>query len=113
MVDERKEIPLHRERLGLLDKDAQTKLVERKRKQLTQDMALVFNSEEGRRVLRYILNLGGFKKGKIGGNPQLGMDVLEGTLYNCAREQILLEILEFVPAYILKDCEYGIFDDLI
>ena len=111
-MTEEKSIPLHRERLNLPDKGEQQELTERKRKQLTQDMAVTFDSVEGRRVLRYMMNAGGFKKGKIGGNAQIGLDILHCVLYNTAREQLLLEIFEFIPARILKDAEYGAHDDL-
>ena len=113
MPEEKTDQPFHRERLGLPDKDAVQKLTEARKKQLSRDMAVCFNTAEGRRVLKYLLSLGGYKKGKIGGNPQLGMDVMEGTLYNASREQLILELIEFIPAYILKDCEYGVFDDFI
>jgi hypothetical protein len=112
MPEEKKEVPLHRERLGLLDKEAQGKLLERKRKLLSSDMAVCFNTPEGRRVLRYIMTICGYKKSKIGGNAALGMDILQGTYYNAAREQICLELIEFIPDYILKDAEFGIFSDL-
>jgi hypothetical protein len=110
--EEKSKVPLHKERMGLLDKDAQQKLQEAKRKALSSDMAVCFNTAEGRRVLRHILNICGYKRSKIGGNPQIGMDVHAGLLYNCAREQVAIELLDHIPAYILKDCEYGVFKDL-
>lgn len=110
---EKKVVPLHRERLNLPDNEDQQKLRELKRKQLKEDMREVFNTPAGRRVLRYLMNLGGYKKGKIGGNVQLGMDVLHGTLYNTAREQLILELVEFIPDNVLKDCEFGVFEDFL
>jgi hypothetical protein len=110
--EEKSKVPLHKERMGLLDKDTQYKLLEAKRKALSSDMAVCFNTAEGRRVLKYILNICGYRKGKVGGNPQLGMDVFQGTMYNAAREQVAIELIEHIPVYIMKDCEYGVFKDL-
>lgn len=112
-MDEKKAVPLHRERLNLPDHEDQQKLREQKKKQLKDDMRATFNTPAGRRVLRYLMNLGGYKRGKIGGNAQMGMDVLQGTLYNTAREQLVLELIEFVPDSVLKDCEFGVFEDLL
>ena len=109
---EEKEVPLHLKRLGLLNKDEQSLLLERKKKQLFRDMAATFTSMEGRRSLRYLLDLCGYKKSKVGGNPTLGMDVMAGTLYNSAREQVAIEFLEFIPADIRRDCEFGTFNEL-
>ena len=111
-MSEEKTIPLHRERLNLPDKVDQQKVNDIKKKQMSRDFAVVFNSVEGRRVLRFMMVLGGFKRPKIGGNTSLGMDVAYGTIYNAAREQLLLEIFEFVPSYILRDAEYGLHEDL-
>ena len=112
MAEEQKEIPMHRERLNLPDKVDQQKLTEAKRKQLSSDLKVCFSSVEGRRVLRYLMSICGYKKSKVGGNPNLGMDVSQGTLYNAARENVCIELLEFIPAYILKDVEYGNIDDI-
>jgi len=105
-------LPLHRERLGLLDKEVQQKVLDQKRKLLVRDMTICFSTIEGRRVLRYLMNICGPNKGKIGGNPQLGMDVLQGTFYNSCREQIWIEFKEFIPANILQKAEYGDMDEL-
>ena len=63
-------------------------------------------------MLKYLMLICGYRRQKIGGNPQIGMDIHAGLLYNCAREQIFIELAEFIPAYILKDAEYGVFEDL-
>ena len=112
MTEEKKEIPLHRERLGLPDRVDQQKLNAAKQKQLRRDMAFCFTTNEGRRVLRYLMNLAGYKKPKVGGNTQIGMDVLVGTVYNTAREGLLLEFIEHIPVDILRDCEFGTFSEL-
>jgi hypothetical protein len=112
MTEEKKEVPLHRERLNLPDKEEQQKLTEAKRKQLRSDMSLVFGTVEGRRVLRHLMEACGFRRGKIGGNPQIGMDIHAGLLYNCAREQVFIELTEFIRADILRDAEFGVSEDL-
>jgi hypothetical protein len=113
MADEKKkEIPLHRERLVDPKMEELKKLGEARRKQITSDMAFCFGTVQGRNALRFILNLCGYKQPKIGGNPALGLDILHGTFYNATREQIALEILEFIPDYIQKDVEHGNSQDL-
>jgi hypothetical protein len=107
MAEDKKDIPMHRERLNLPDKGAAQKVTDAKRKKLRQDMAKVFGPPEGRRVLRFLMDLGGYRTIKIGGNPQLGMDVKDGTFYNASREQIVIEFLEHIPVYILKDIIFG------
>ena len=114
MADEKKkEIPLHRERLNLPNKDELQKIKEKKKSQLAKDMAQTFNSVSGRATLRFILDICGYKKSKVGGNPALGMDVLVGTMYNSARENVAIEILDYVPDYIIRDVEHGTDRDLI
>ena len=113
MAEEKKpEIPMHRERLNLPDKEEQQKLSEKKRKQLSADLKICFGSVEGRRVLRYLANITGYGKNKLGGNPQIGLDFLHGVVYNATREQVFLELIEFLPAYILKDTLFGNIDDI-
>lgn len=112
MAEEKKEIPMHRERLNLPNKEEQQKLTEAKRKQLSADLKVCFSSIEGRRVLRYLMNICGYKKSKVGGNPALGMDVAQGTIYNAARENVCIELLEFIPPYIIKDVEYGTIEEI-
>ena len=109
---EKPHIPLHRERMGLPDNEEQKKLREAKVKQLKEDCRVTFSPPAGRRVLRYLMNLAGYKKSKVGGNPQLGMDVQIGTLYNAARELVVLELTEFIPQDILKDVEFGTFSEI-
>ena len=111
MIEE-KEVPLHRERLNLVDKNTFQQITEAKRKQLKQDMAKVFGPPEGRRVLRYLMNISGYKRSKIGGNQQIGMDVLTGTMYNTSREGLCLEFIEHIPNYILRDVEFGTFEEI-
>ena len=109
---EKPHIPLHRERMGLPDNEEQKKLREQKRKQLRLDCQETFNSPSARRVLRYLMDITGYRKGVIGGNPALGLDVIHGTFYNAIRLQIMIELLEFIPADIQKDCEFGVVSDL-
>ena len=109
---EEKYIPLHRERLNLPDPVVSSEAREKKHKQLIEDCRVTFSPAAGRRVLRYLFIQAGYKKPKIGGVPNLGMGVLETTLYNCAREQLILEILQFLPEEVLKDVEFGTFSEI-
>ena len=112
MSEEKTEQPFHRERLGLPDKDAAQKLTEARKKQLSRDMAVCFNTPEGRNVLRYLLTICGYAEGTIGGNVAMGMDILQGSFYNACRRQIAIEFIEFIPDYILKDVQFGKPEDL-
>jgi hypothetical protein len=104
---EKPHIPLHRERMGIPDNEEAKKLREQKIKQLKDDCRVTFSPPAGRRVLRYLMNIAGYKKSKVGGNPQLGMDVQTGTLYNAARELVILEMIDFIPQEVLRDVEFG------
>lgn len=113
MSEEKPHIPLHRERLGLPDNEAAKKLSDQRRKQLIDDFRAVFGTAAGRRVLRHFMGICGYKRQKIGGNPSLGLDVLQGTFYNATREQVFLEFIELIPQPVLRDCEFGVLDDLL
>lgn len=99
-------IPTHKQRLPLADKVQQAKLREAKLKHLKDDLAIVFSTQEGRRVLRYLMTEAGFQRNAVGGNPALGMDVAFGTIYNCGRESLYLELRQLIPARILKLVEF-------
>ncbi len=99
-------IPTHTQRSPSVDREKQTKEFERRAKQLRFDFAITFSTAEGRRVLKWIIEQSGYGKSNIGGNPGLGMDVLQGTLYNASRESLYLEMRQLIPAEILKQCEY-------
>lgn len=106
-MSKEKEIPMHRERLNLPDKEAVKKVQDEKRKKIMQDMAMTFGTPEGMRSLEIIAKLCGFGKTNVGANPQLGMDVRDGTLYNASREGVYKELRTFLPARILKKVEFG------
>jgi hypothetical protein len=112
-MTEEKRKPLHRDRIDSPDKNAAEELRQQKRKQLKEDCRVTFSSPAGRRVLRYLMDLAGYRKSKVGGNPALGMDVLTGTLYNSARELVVLEMLEFLPLEVRRDVEFQPFEELI
>ncbi len=99
-------IPTHTQRSQSVDRDKQSKEYERRSKQLRFDFAITFSTPEGRRVLQWIINESGFHKSNIGGNPQLGMDILQGTMYNACRQSLYLEMRQLIPAETLKQVEY-------
>ena len=104
--EEKPHIPFTHLRSSAIDRDKQTKASENSAKQLRFDFAITFGTPEGRRVLRWLMEQSGYQKSNIGGNPQLGMDVLQGTLYNSARQAIYLEMRQLIPAETLKQVEY-------
>lgn len=106
-------IPVHTQRSEAADKDKQRKEFDRQTKQLRFDMAFTFGTPEGKRILRWLLHQSGFHKSQVGGNPALGMDVLQGTLYNSARESLYIELRQLIPAETLKQVEYENIDEVL
>ena len=104
-MSEEKEIPFHVSRVPHANKEAQAKAQAAKDKEIRDDLAFVFGTEQGVRALRLIMNLCGYRQSKVGGNPSLGMDVLTGTLYNASREGIYLELRRLLPNRILVKAE--------
>lgn len=99
-------VPTHTQRSPAKDKDVQEKELASRIKELRMAFATCFGSEDGKKVLRWIKDQAGFHKSQVGGNPGIGMNVMEGTLYNSARESIYIEIRSLVPAHILREVEY-------
>lgn len=99
-------IPTHEQRSSSVDKEKRDKEFERRTKQLRFDFAITFGTPEGRRVLQWLIDQSGFHKSNVGGNPSLGMDVLQGTLYNNARQSLYLEMRQLIPHETLKQVEY-------
>ena len=104
-------VPLHTQRSEATDKHKQQKLAEARAKQLRVDFAITFGTEEGRRVLRWLAEQSGFGKSPVGGNPQLGMDIKEGTFYNSCRLSLYTELRAYVPEETLKLVEYLSMED--
>jgi len=108
--EENKHVPTHTQRSPSVDREKQTKELERRTKQLRFDFAITFGTPEGKRVLQWLIKESGYQKSQVGGNPQLGMDVLQGTLYNSARLSIYLEMRQLIPEETLKGVEYADID---
>lgn len=107
-------VPSHRQRPLSADKDEQKKSLEKKIKNLKLDMAYVFGSKEGQRVLKHIFLSSGFGESNIAGNAQMGLDIKDGTFYNAARQQLYLELRKLIPHSILKQVEFdNLEEDLI
>lgn len=106
-------VPSHNQRGTSSDKDKQKEIHERNVKNLRMDMALVFGTAEGKRVLRWIKNECGWGKSVIGGNPAIGMDVAQGVVYNGARLGIYLELRSLVAHSILQEVEYENINEVI
>lgn len=105
MIEE-KDLPVHKDRLASSSKTARQEQDRQKLSQLRQHLALTFETPDGIHALRFLMNLSGFHKNPVGGNPALGMDVSQGTIYNCGRESIYLELRALLPPRILKQIEY-------
>lgn len=99
-------IPTHTQRSPSVDRDKQTKEFERRAKQLRMDFAITFSTAEGKRVLQWLIRESGFYKSSVGGNPSIGMNVLEGCLYNEARKSLYFELRQLIPPETLKQVEY-------
>lgn len=98
--------------MGLLErklkakKQVQKDLLAKKIKVLKRDIEIATASPEGLNFMRWIFDLSGYSKILIAGNPKVGLDVKDGTLYNNARRSIWLEIRQMIPKRILKKIEY-------
>lgn len=110
---EQPHVPTHTQRSRSVDKDKQQHEIDRRIKLLRMDMALTFGTPEGKRVLKWLLNECGFHKSCVGGNPNLGMDVAQGTIYNAARESIYIELRQLIPSETLKEVEYENVDETL
>ncbi len=73
---------------------------------LKQDIEIATASPEGLNLMKWIFDLSGYSKILIAGNPKVGLDVKDGTLYNNARRAIWLEIRQLVPTRTLKKIEF-------
>ena len=111
--EKKSHIPFHTQRSEATDKDKQRDAAIKRVVNLRMDMALTFGSPEGKRVLRWILNESGYHKNPVGGNPGLGMDVLQGTLYNSARLSLYRELRQLIPNETLKEIEYESVDEAL
>lgn len=99
-------IPSHVQRSPATDKDKQHRDAERKVRQLRMDFALTFGPDEGKRVLKWMFQQSGYGQSDVGGNPALGMDVLQGTFYNSARKSLYIEMRKLIPHETLKNIEF-------
>lgn len=99
-------VPIHNQRSTSIDKEKQKEAFDRKVKTLRMDMAITFGTAEGKRVLKWLKDECGWGKSVVGGNPALGMDVAQGTIYNSARLNVYLELRSLVPHSILAEVEY-------
>lgn len=104
--EEKPFVPSHRQRPLGVDKDKQRKHYDAQIKNLKLDMGAVFGTPAGKRVLKHIFEISGYGESNVGGNPQLGMDVKDGTFYNAVRQNLYLEIRKLVPHSILKVVEF-------
>ncbi len=84
----------------------QTDLLAKKIKIIKRDVEIATATPEGLNLMRWIFDLCGYSKVLIAGNPKVGLDVKDGTLYNNARRAIWLEIRQLVPRRTLKKIEY-------
>ncbi len=98
--------------MGILETKIKVKRVQQKElsvkklRLLKRDIEIATASSEGLNLMKWIYDLSGYSKILIAGNPQIGLNVLEGTLYNNARRSIWLEIRQLIPRRILKKIEY-------
>lgn len=106
MNNEEKVVPTHKDRLESPDKSQRQKLEKEKSARLRSDLAIAFATPEGLNALKFLKALSGFEQNPVGGNPSLGMDVTQGTLYNCGRLSMYLELRKLLPPRILKQIEY-------
>ena len=103
---EQPHVPAHTQRSPSTDKVEQQRSAARQIKAIRMAFALTFNTPEGKQVLKWLFRQAGYGESQIGGNPQLGMDVLQGTLYNNARQSLYIEMRKMIPHELLKQVEF-------
>ncbi len=87
-------------------KAIQIDLAVKQGKLLKRDFEIAVATPEGLNVMKYLFDITGYAKALIAGNPQIGLNVLEGTLYNNARREIWREFRQWIPKRTLKKIEY-------
>ncbi len=78
----------------------------RKLGQVTKCVAIAASSPEGLVAFRHLMNMCGYNKSVVCGNPATGDVHDRGTLYNAARENIWKELRQFIPIKARKKIEY-------
>lgn len=93
--------------------DQERKLVERRqelsdkrKKRLTRCINTTFATEDGRVVLQHLMEICGYQKTSITGDPRTGELQDRGTFYNEARRAVYLELRRLVRPDILKQVEF-------
>lgn len=99
-------VPTHVQRSHSVNKESRDAERRQMEKNLRMDMAMTFGTPEGLRVLKWLCDQSGHLKNYVGGNPALGIDVLQGTFYNAARMSLYLELRSLIPPEMLKKIEY-------
>lgn len=79
---------------------------EKRKAKLMRCINTVFSTEDGRVVLQFLMELCGYQKTSIVGDPRTGDLFDRGTFYNEARRAIYLELRRFVRPDILKSVEF-------
>lgn len=79
---------------------------EKRRAKLKRCVNTVFSTEEGRVVLHHLMELCGYQKTSIVGDPRTGDLQDRGTFYNEARRAVYLELRRFIRPDILKSVEF-------
>jgi len=86
--------------------EAQNEASSKKLAQLVQCVATASSTPEGIIAFRQIMNMCGYNKSAVTGNPQSGDINLNGTLYNAARENLWKELRQLIPIKARKKIEY-------
>lgn len=78
---------------------------EKRKAKLKKCINEVFATEDGRVVLQFLMELCGYQKTSIVGDPRTGDLFDRGTFYNEARRAVYLELRRFVRPEILRTIE--------
>ncbi len=87
------------------NEEQQLKLKKR-REQLNKIFSEICITADGILVLRHIMEICGYQKISIVGDPVSGDIHDRGTLYNEARRNVYLEIRKYIPSRFLKQIEF-------
>lgn len=86
--------------------DRQREKLEQYKKRLVRCLNTAFATEEGRVALQHLMEICGFQKTSITGDPKTGDLHDRGTFYNEARRAVYLELRKLIRPDILKQVEF-------
>lgn len=98
-------VKLRKEKLIEQKKAEQEEVRRKKRRQRILFLNATFKSAEGKRTLRFLMELCGYQKPSVVINNENSDVATMSTVYNEARRNLYLEVRDYIKPSILKDVE--------